>query len=261
MLLCIDIGNTNTDLGLFQADHLLVHQKIPTRSEESASFYREHLRTLLAPHLREDLLTGAIVGSVVADLGATLLNACRPLCSGPVLQVGTDWDLGLTIDYDPPEAVGIDRLLAAAAARSRLPRNCGLVVADVGTAITVDAVDAGGRFLGGLILPGLRLGLDALHGGTSRLPAIDLAAGAPLLGRNTLAGMQAGVLHGSAAQLDGLFDRIATRLAGPVAGFLTGGDARFLQFGATRYSHCDPALVLHGLHLAFSRRMGWGSSK
>jgi type III pantothenate kinase len=255
MLLCIDIGNTNTDLGLFQADHLLVHQKMPTQSGESASFYRERLRALLAPHLRNDHLTGTIVGSVVSDLGAILLRACQPFCSGPVLQVGMDWDLGLTIDYDPPEAVGIDRLLAAAAARSRLSRNSGLIVADVGTAITVDAVDAGGTFLGGLILPGLHLGLGALHGGTSRLPQIDLNPCATLLGRNTLTGMQAGALHGSSAQLDGLFDRIATRLAGPVAGFLTGGDARFLQPGATRYSYCDPALVLHGLHLAFSRRM------
>ena len=233
MLLCIDIGNTNTDLGL----------------------YRERLRSLLAPHLRDELLTGIVVGSVVADLATPLLRACQPLCSGPVLQVEADWDFGLTIDYAPPEAVGIDRLLAAAAARSRLPRNCGLVVADAGTAITVDAVDTGGIFLGGLILPGLRLGLDALHGGTSLLPQIEFNPQAPLLGKNTLAGMQAGVLHGSSAQLDGLFDRIATRLAGPVAGFLTGGDARFLQLGATRYRHCDPALVLHGLRLVFSRRM------
>ena len=256
MLLCIDIGNTNTDLGLFQADRLLVHQKMPTRSGESASFYRERLRSLLAPHLRDELLTGTVVGSVVADLDAILLRACQPLCNGPILQVGADWDLGLTIAYDLPEAVGIDRLLAAAAARPRLSRNCGLIIADAGTAITVDAVDADGTFLGGLILPGLHLGLDALHGGTSLLPRIDLNPRAPLLGKNTLAGMQAGALHGSTAQLDGLFDRIATRLGGPVAGFLTGGDARFLQFGATRYSHCNPALVLHGLHLAFSRRTG-----
>ena len=254
MFLSIDIGNTNIDLGLFRNDRLLVHRRLPTASRNEPDTFGDRVRAILAPHLDSSPLAGAAVGSVVAALGKILARAVQPLCAGPVLLARADWDLGLTIDYDPPEQLGIDRLLAAAAARARAPSGSGIVVADAGTALTVDAVDASGIFLGGLILPGLRLGLQALRSGTSRLPEIDLDPQAPLLGNNTRACLQAGALHGGAALIDGLFDRIAARLACPLTGFLTGGDAELLWPHLTRFDQCDPTLVLDGLRLAHLRR-------
>lgn len=254
MFLSIDIGNTNIDLGLFRNDRLRVHRKLPTASWNEPGTLGDQVRSSLAPHLDTEPLTGAAVGSVVSALGETLTRAVQPLCASPVLLARTTWDLGLTIDYDQPQRIGIDRLLAAVAAHARVPAGSGLVVADAGTALTVDAVDAAGVFLGGLVLPGPRLGLQALHSGTSLLPEIDLDPRAPLLGKNTRACMQAGALHGGAALIDGLFDRIATQLACPLIGFLTGGDAELLHPHLTRFTHCDPALVLDGLRLAHARQ-------
>ena len=254
MFLSIDIGNTNIDLGLFQGDRLLLHDAFHTPSSGLEIDLRELLRARLAPHLGPAKLTGVVVASVVAGLGNVLIDACRDLCSGPLLQAGADWDLGLSIAYDDPTGVGIDRLLAAAAAFARTPEGSGSVVADAGTAITVDAVDPAGTFLGGLIVPGRHLMLDSLHARTSLLPDIALADDPPLLGRNTSTCLQAGTVHGTAAMLDGLFERIALQLDAPLCGFLTGGDSSLLSRHTARFTHCDPALVLYGLRLAFGRQ-------
>jgi len=254
MFLSIDIGNTNIDLGLFQDDRLLLHCKLPAGARSAAEDFVPLLRDLLAPHLGPVRLAGAAIGSVVKDLGDALERACRDLGARLVLQVEATWDLGLEIDYHPPERVGIDRLVAAAAAFARAPAGSGAVVADAGTAITVDAVSADGTFLGGLILPGLRLSLRSLHQGTSLLPEIELRDDVPLLGRSTLECMQAGLIHGSAALVDGLCARIAARLSTPVCGFLTGGDGECLWPHLVRYAHFAPALVLEGLRLAYQRR-------
>jgi type III pantothenate kinase len=147
-------------------------------------------------------------------------------------------------------------VVAAAAAFAERPPGHGVVVADAGTAITVDAVDAEGTFLGGLILPGLRLGLTALGSDTSLLPQVTLDPEAPLLGRSTPTCLQAGALHGGAALLDGLFERIAGLLGTPTTGFLTGGDGPLLARRTSRFARHDPGLVLRGLRLAYLRRTG-----
>jgi type III pantothenate kinase len=148
----------------------------------------------------------------------------------------------------------VDRIAAAAAAFASSPDGHAAVVADAGTAITVDAVDAGGTFRGGIIAPGLRLGLQALRRGTSLLPQVELNPGAPLLGTSTRACLEAGALHGGAALLDGLCERMADLLGGPVTAWLTGGDADVLRPLTRRFGRCDPALVLRGLALAWQRR-------
>ena len=128
------------------------------------------------------------------------------------------------------------------------------MVVDAGTALTVDAIDAKGTFLGGAIAPGLRLGLNALSAGTSFLPQVELAATTPLLGKNTTDGLGAGALHGSAALVEGLCARMAAALDTPVALFLTGGDSPLLQPHIAAVHICDPDLVLRGLALAYRRR-------
>ena len=243
MLLAIDIGNTCIDIGLLAGDEIVCHHKFPTASPADADLQRL-LSALATP------LIGAVIGSVVAELGAAYAAACRDLSSGPVLQAHSTWDWGLQIDYDDPARIGVDRLAAASAAH----RGQAVVVVDAGTALTVDAIDAEGTFRGGVITPGLRLGLNALSAGTSFLPQVELAATTPLLGKNTADGLRSGALHGSAALVEGLCTRMAAALAPPVAVFLTGGDAPLLHPHIAATHTCDPDLVLRGLALAYRRR-------
>ena len=247
MLLAIDIGNTCIDIGLLAGDDPVFHHKYPTVSPDDADLQRL-LASLAAPP------AGAVIGSVVAGLGAAYAEACRGLSSGPILQASSAWDWGLHIDYDDPARIGVDRLAAAAAAHRATPDGRAAVVVDAGTALTVDAISAEGTFLGGAIAPGLRLGLNALSAGTSFLPQVELAATTPLLGKNTPDGLCSGALHGSAALVEGLCTRMAAALGSPVAIFLTGGDAPLLQPHIAAVHTCDPDLVLRGLALAYRRR-------
>ena len=247
MLLAIDIGNTCIDIGLLADDELVFRHKCPTASPADADLQRL-LPPLAAPPV------GAVIGSVVAELGAAYAEACRGLSSGPVLQASSAWDWGLRIDYDDPTRIGVDRLAAAAAAHRAAPAGRAAVVVDAGTALTVDAIDAKGTFRGGAIAPGLRLGLNALSAGTSFLPQVELAATTPLLGKNTADGLRSGVLHGSAALVEGLCTRMAAALDSPVAVFLTGGDAPLLQPHIAAVHTCGPNLVLRGLAFAYRQR-------
>ena len=246
MLLAIDIGNTCIDIGLLADEVPVFHRKFPTAPPADGCLQR-----LLGPLATPPI--GAVIGSVVAELGAAYAEACRGLALGPVLQASSTWDWGLRIDYDDPARIGVDRLAAAAAAYRVVPAGQATVVVDAGTAITVDAIDAEGTFRGGAIAPGLRLGLNALSAGTSFLPQVELAATTPLLGRNTADGLRSGVLHGSAALVEGLCTRMAEALESPSAIFLTGGDGPLLQPHIAAAHTCDPALVLRGLALAYRR--------
>ena len=247
MLLAIDIGNTCIDIGLLAGDETVCHHKFPTAPPADADLQRL-LTALATPPI------GAVIGSVVAELGTAYAAACRDFSSGPVLQAHNTWDWGLQIDYDDPARIGIDRLAAASAAHRATPAGQAVVVVDAGTALTVDAIDAQGTFRGGVIAPGLRLGLNALSAGTSFLPQVELAATTPLLGKNTADSLRSGALHGSAALIEGLCTRMAATLDTPVAIFLTGGDGPLLYPHITAIHTCDPNLVLRGLALAYRRR-------
>lgn len=245
MLLAIDIGNTCIDIGLLAGDAPVFRYKCATAAPADVGLQR-----LLAPLDAPPL--GAVVGSVVAELGAAYAEACRALAAGPVLQASSAWDWGLHIAYDDPVQLGVDRLAAAAAAHRADPGAA--VVVDAGTALTVDAIDAEGTFRGGAMAPGLRLGLNALSAGTSLLPQVEFAGAPPLLGRNTADGLRSGALHGSAALVEGLCSRMAAALDSRVAVFLTGGDGPLLQPHIAAIHTCDPDLVLRGLALAYRRR-------
>jgi len=247
MLLAIDIGNTCIDIGFLAGDEIVCHHKFPTAPPADADLQRL-LATLATPPI------GAVIGSVVAELGAAYAAACRDFSSGPVLQARSMWDWGLQIDYDNPARIGVDRLAAASAAHRATPAGQAVVIVDAGTALTVDAIDAQGTFRGGVIVPGLRLGLNALGAGTSFLPQVELAATTPLLGKNTADGLRSGALHGSAALIEGLCTRMAATLDTPIAIFLTGGDGPLLYPHITAIHTCDPNLVLRGLALAYRRR-------
>lgn len=247
MLLAIDIGNTCIDIGLWAGEDPVFHHKYPTAPPADAGLQRL-LASLDAPPV------GAVIGSVVAELGAAYAEVCRDFSSGPVLQASSAWDWGLCIDYDDPAQIGVDRLAGTAAAHRAAPAGRAAVVVDAGTALTVDAIDSTGTFRGGAIAPGLRLGLGALSAGTNLLPQVELVSTTPLLGKNTTDALRSGALHGSAALVEGLCAHMAAALDSPVAVFLTGGDSPLLQPHIRAVHTCDPDLVLRGLAFAYRRR-------
>ena len=261
MFLAIDIGNTHVDLGLFSSEpvrgtptteiicDLVSHTKHPTHLANPDEL-QQLLSSLPTP------LKGAAIGSVVAGMADIYAELCRPLCQGPVVHLTGTADWKLCIDYDDPDRVGVDRLAAAAAGHYLTPDGHATIIADAGTALTVDAVDAEGTFLGGAIAPGMRLGLQALGAGTSLLPQIEVDAAAALWGKTTAAGLRSGALYGSAALIEGLCHRMAAELDGPTTVFLTGGDSPILHPLITGIDTCDKALVLRGLALAYN----WYSS-
>ncbi len=252
MFLAIDIGNTNVDLGLFSDEVLVAHSKVPTHLSASSNGHPAQLQHFVEEHASLAAVQCALVASVVSDLGPLFVEHCRQK-GLTAQQIDSRWDLGLHIDYDHPERVGIDRLLAAAAAFAETPDQTAVVVADAGTAITVDVVSADGTFLGGAIAPGLRMMLGALRAGTSLLPHIELTENAVLPGKNTPDGMRAGVLYGAAEIVDGLCQRLRATQPSNTSSVLTGGDANQL-FALTRHiERCESDLVLRGLHLAFAR--------
>ena len=252
MLIAFDIGNTHIDLALFQT----ASYSLGTGCERTASqAIQDTLSSscVSSQHtLTTSLVKRALIASVVRDIEADLIAACHQ-CDIAAHSVDSSWDLGLKIRYDNPQHVGIDRLLASAAAFAESPPNTALVIADAGTAITVDLLSAEGTFLGGTIAPGLQMMLKSLRAGTSLLPEIALDDCASLPATSTTDGMRAGILHGAASLIDGLRDRLDETVENPVISILTGGDAQRLHPLTRSNWQCDSTLVLRGLYSAYER--------
>ena len=253
MLLAVDIGNTHVDLGVFSAGTLIGHRKLKSPDSRDPHTLERAVAAFLAAYRPDGRVEAAVLSSVAWSRSQTT-TALSPLCLEACAWVDSSWDLGITVDYDDPAAVGIDRLLGAVAAFARRPAPGGIAVADAGTALTVDVVDTRGVFRGGLIMPGLHLALQALHTGTRLLPKVTLSDDVPLLGRSTSACMLAGAVHGTAAMVAELFVRLAAHLDQPLSCFLTGGDSAVLAPLVGPRVHLEPTLVLHGLALAATRR-------
>lgn len=247
MFLAIDIGNTNVSYGVFDGDALTGHGKLSTDPSQTAAHYADALR----PVLSALPLRGAMVASVVRGMTEKLREAVGEASGIVPLEARAGMDLGLRFAVPHPDRAGVDRLLAAAAAFAS--GGGPVIVADLGTALTVDLVSGEGVYLGGTIAPGLRLCLEALHLKTSLLPRIDLAPPASVLGTNTPDAIRSGVVFGAAGMVDGLVRRLSACAEGPSRTILTGGDAAFLSPHLAVPHLLDPHLVLRGLLLAHRR--------
>lgn len=241
-VLAVDIGNSGAHLGAFSEGKLVWRATFPQDEPDRA------LREVPVG------IEGAVLGSVVRgarELWAEALE--RSLGLEPLVASGrSDW--GLMVLYDDPESVGVDRLSAASEAYRTVGGR--VVVVDVGTAITVDAVSDDGTFLGGIIAPGPRLMASALHEGTSLLPPTEPEPGADLLGRSTEDCIRSGLLHGTASLVDGLVGRVRRKLGGAKV-VATGGGLDFvLPALEVRPEVVEPDLVLKGLYRLFVRERG-----
>lgn len=249
MLLAVDVGNTNTVVGVYEGARLLEHFRLGTTSERTSDEWGLYFQLALQHRTIEPrAIEAVVVSSVVPPLQHRLETMGRDYFGVRPLFVGPGVKTGMPILYDNPRDVGADRIVNAVAAYRRWPGS--LIVVDFGTATTFDVISKQGAYLGGAIAPGVQISVSALSQHASRLPRVDLDRPRCVVGRNTEASMRSGIVHGYAAMVDGLCGRIEAELACPVEKVVaTGGYAELFAEVSERISVVDEFLTLDGLRL------------
>lgn len=253
MLVAIDVGNTQTTIGLFDGVELASNWRIATNAERTSDEYALLLRQFLAyDHGALDGLDGVAVSSVVPRVTAALREMADRYLAHPALVIEPGVRTGMPILYDNPKEVGADRIANAVAAFDRYGGPS--VIVDFGTATTVDAVSARGEYLGGAIVPGIEISLDALFGRAAALRRVELVPPKHVIGKSTVESIQAGAVFGFSGQVDAIVDRFLAEL-GPAAVIATGGLAGLLMPFSRTLEHHEPWLTLDGLRIVFERNV------
>lgn len=251
-LLAVDVGNTNTVLGVFQDDALVASWRIRTIAERTADEYAVTLRTLLdLEGIPWKTITAGIISSVVPPVLFGLQKFFKQHCGGPALVVGPGIKSGMPILYENPREVGADRIVNAVAAYEELKQGC--IIVDFGTATTWDVVNPKGEYLGGVIAPGLSISAEALYEHAAKLPRVELARPGKVVARNTVASMQAGLVYGYAGMVDALVTRIRAEVDWPARCIATGGLAPLIATETKTIEATDELLTLKGLKLLYHR--------
>jgi type III pantothenate kinase len=252
MLLAVDVGNTQTVLGLYAEDALAGHWRVSTNASLTADELRVSVAGLLAlDGLSLSDVTHVILASVVPRLTSAWEDLTRMACGCEVMVVGPGLKTGMPIRYDNPHEVGADRIVNGVAAFARLGGP--VIVVDFGTATTIDVVDAAGAYLGGAIAPGVETSAEALFTKAARLSKVDLEPPSAVIGTNTRMSVQAGLLLGEAAMVDGLVRRTWIELGTETPVIATGGLAERMALLCDTISDVDLDLTLEGLRMVFER--------
>ena len=252
MLLTIDVGNTNTVLGVFEGERLRQHWRLTTRREQTADEYGILFRNLFGSTGLEPTGVDAVaLASVVPPLTPVLVELSRQYLGHEPLVVGPGVKTGMPILYEPPGDVGADRIVNGVAAFAAYGGP--VVVVDFGTATTFDVVTRRGEYVGGVICPGIGISADALFQRAARLPRVDVGHPGRVVGRTTVASIQSGLFFGYAAMCEGLIARIRAELGEPARVVATGGFAGTLAAEIPSIETVDPVLTLVGLRLIFER--------
>ena len=247
MILAIDIGNTTTSFGVFDNGKLKAQFSIATQPWRTPDEVTLQLKAL-AKTRRVHLVRAQqiLICSVVPRMSSLLIEALRSLDAVSIRLVGQDVKVPLKNRYTYPEQVGQDRLVGAYAALQTYRKDC--IIADFGTAITIDVATKKGEYLGGIIAPGLEISLDALASRTALLPKVELREPPELLGRDTANSIRSGLLHGCVALADGLITQLKRRYAPQAVVVATGGTSPLIAKHARTIDHLKPSLVLDGLY-------------
>jgi type III pantothenate kinase len=256
MLLALDIGNTNVTLGLFRGKGLVRSWRLSTDARRTADEHEAALRALLGPRARA-IRTCAIASVVPAVEDAFAIAAARLVHRPPVL-IDHASPFGFRIAYDPPSDVGTDRLVNAAAAMERF--GAPVIVADFGTAVTLDVLDRHKTYLGGAIAPGLELAAEALSRRTAKLPRVALHRPGDAIGRTTLDSLRSGLVLGAAALVDGLLERMFRELGSRPPVVATGGTAGMVVPHCRHIRETVPELTLEGIRIVGLRMTGRGKA-
>ncbi len=255
MLLAVDAGNTQTHFGVFRGEELVEHWRFATRGEATSDELGARLSTLLGLRaLAFADLDAAIVSSTVPELGDQWRELGRRYLSTEVILVGPGVRTGMPLRYENPREIGADRLVNAVAAHERFRGAC--IIVDFGTAITYDAVSAGGEYLGGIITPGIEISLHALTARAAKLPRVEIQAPRSLIGKTTVDAIRSGVVYGFAGQIDGIVHRLRDELGTATPTIATGGLAGAIVPFAETIDAVDDLLTLTGLRLVHARNIG-----
>ena len=249
MLLAIDVGNTNTVLGLFDGDPLTASWRIKTDGRTTADELVLTYRGLLEGQSK---VTGiALCSTVPAVLSEMRLMLDRYYSGIPTIIIEPGIKTGVPILTDNPKEVGADRIVNTLAAHHLFGGPC--IVVDFGTSTNLDVVSAKGEFLGGALAPGIEISLDALAQRAAQLRKVELVRPRSPIGKNTVEALQSGALYGFAGQVDGLVDRIREELDELTAVVATGGLAPIVVPESRTITHHEPDLTLIGLRLVFEK--------
>ena len=256
MLLAIDAGNTQTVIGLYRGTELVRPWRLATNAQRSSDEHGLLIRQLLDLEDADfDDVTGMALSSGVPAVTAALREMAARYVSVPPVVVEPGTRTGMPILYENPKEVGPDRIANAVGAFDRYGGP--VVVVDFGTATTVDATSAGGEYLGGAILPGIEISLDALFARAAALFRIKLVEPRRVIGKSTVESIQSGTFYGWSAAVDGLCRRFQDEL-GPAAVVATGGLGEMIVPYSETIEHYDPWLTLHGLRLIYERNRTTG---
>src|SRR4030095_16583781 len=255
MLLVIDVGNTNTSLGVYRDDVLLAHWRLTTTPSRTVDQYVVHARNLFElAHINVKDIEAIAVASVVPPLNYTVKRMAEVYFNLTPLFIDHTTDTGLRILYEPASDVGADRIVDAVAAITRHGAPC--IVVDFGTATTFNAINSAGEYLGGLMTPGIMISSEALFSRTAKLPRVDIKRPQKVIGTSTVAAMQSGLYYGYAGLVDGVLEKMIDEMGTKPRVIATGGLASLIATGSKFIEEVDDTLTLEGLRLINERVRG-----
>jgi type III pantothenate kinase len=252
MLLVIDVGNTNTVIGIYEQDNLLNHWRIRTVVDHTID---EYGMLILNLYKTSKIGSRSISNIIISCVVPSMLNILEPLCRKyfhvTPLIVGPGIKTGMPIFYDNPREVGADRIVNAVAAHDKYEGD--LIVVDFGTATTFDYVTKKGEYMGGCIAPGVVISSEALFRRASKLPPVELTRPRHVIAKDTISSMQAGIIFGYAGLVDGIINRIKEEAQSESTVIATGGLAGVIAAETSSIQHVDEMLTLEGLRIIFMR--------
>jgi len=253
MLLCIDVGNTNIVMGVTKQDHILAHWRIRTEKDATSDEMGIIVGNLFrSSEIKMDDIADIIISSVVPSLLNVLEEFChryfdiRPMIVGPGLKTG------MPIQYDNPKEVGADRIVNSVAAYEKY--HTALIIVDFGTATTFDCVSKDGAYIGGAIAPGVIISCEALFEKASKLPRVEIFAKPKnVVAKDTISGMNVGIIYGFAGMVDGIVNRIKKEMGHELTVIATGGIASLIYKESESIDHIEEDLTLEGLMIIHKR--------